>query len=49
MEKINPLIDSVKMINPYDWERIYKEYSKKILPHDKENKIKKSVIRNFFK
>ena len=43
------LIDSVKMINPYDWERIYKEYSKKILPHDKENKIKKSVIRNFFK
>ena len=43
------LIDSVKMINPYNWERIYKEYSKKILPHDKENKIKKSVIRNFFK
>lgn len=43
------LIDSVKMINPYDWERIYKEYSKKILPHDKENKFKKSVINNFLK
>ena len=43
------LIDSVKMINPHDWERIYKDYSKKILPYDKENKFKKSVIYNFFK
>ena len=43
------LIDSVKMINAHDWERIYKDYSKKILPYDKENKFKKSVIYNFFK
>ena len=43
------LIDSVKMIDSYDWKKSYKEYSKKILPYDKENKFKKSVIRNFFK
>ena len=43
------LIDSVKMINPHDWEKNYKDYSKKILPYDKENKFKKSVIYNFLK
>ena len=43
------LIDSVKMINPHDWEKIYKEYSKKILPYDKENKIQEVCYNNFLK
>ena len=43
------LIDSVKMISPYDWKKNYKEYSKKILPHDEKNKFKKSIIKNLIK
>ena len=41
------LIDKVISLDHLAWEKIYKKYSKNIIPHDEGNKFKRSVLKNF--
>ena len=41
------LIDNVISLDHTGWGKIYKKYSKNILPHDEDNKFKKSILKTF--
>ena len=45
--ELENLIDKVISLDHPAWEKIYKKHSKNILPHDKDNEFKKSVLKNF--
>ena len=48
-KEMTALIDSVKLIKNSDWKKNYKKYSEQILPHDEENRFKKSILKSFLK
>ncbi len=49
LNEMTVLIDKIKLMNPDDWGEKFKEYSKKIMPHDENNNYKKSIIENYLK
>lgn len=41
------LIDKIKNMENIEWEKIYKKYSKELLPYDENSKYKKSIIKKY--
>ena len=45
--EMKKLIDKIKNMESMEWEKIYKKYSKDILPYDENNKYKRSIIKKY--
>ena len=45
--ELENLIDNVTDFDVSTWEKIYKKYSKDILPHDRNNIFKKSILKKY--